>query len=546
MNKDTELFSKINAGTDEEGWRILFYYNLYRLGLTILLLGLASSILKQITTLEASVTLLVPICGIAVISLITFFNIKRRKPALYIQAHILFVFDIVFITMLTLSQHLLDSSTLILYVTTAAATAVLFHLKVSLAYTTFCAALIFYTDYLDFIDGAAVIENYYLTPLLVVGLFSVVVIVGTVANRSRTVQTVVEEQEKVLADLDQINQVVLDQLDLGVIFLDQKLNIILINQSAKNLIGEFINDRNRLVGELSEVLTVYLKIPKSKGFNFRINNKELGFSTLPLRNGYLVQIEDQTSIQKQIQQSKLASIGRMASAISHEIRNPLSAINHAAQLLMPQDADSSEDGELIQIIRTHSKRIDEIIESVLSRSRPGKAQRKTLQLRPWLKVFIDTFHETVSPGDVTLSTAGGDGQVLFDPTQLEQIITNLCQNSIKYAKPKDDKLKIRFYVGTVWDGTPYLDISDNGQGVKPEDIDMLFEPFHTSDSKSTGLGLFLVKEFCNFNGADIEYVKGTHRHGFRITFQQPGAEEEQTNNSKAEALQQTIEEPKHA
>jgi two-component system sensor histidine kinase PilS (NtrC family) len=448
--------------------------------------------------------------------------------------------------MLTLSQHLLDSSTLILYVTAAAATAVLFHLKVSLFYTSLIAAIIFYTDYWEIIDGTTIIENYYLTPLLVVGLYSVVVIVGTVANRSRTVQIVVEEQEKVLADLDQINQVVLDQLDLGVIFLDQKLNIILINQSASNMINEFINDRNRVVGELSEVLSVYLKIPKSKGFNFRVNNKELSFSTLPLRNGYLVQIEDQTSIKKQIQQSKLASIGRMASAISHEIRNPLSAINHAAQLLMPQNPENSEDAELIQIIRTHSKRIDEIIESVLSRSRPGKAQRKPLQLQPWLKVFINTFDETVSPGDVTLSTSGGDGNVMFDPTQLEQIITNLCQNSIKYAKPKDGKLKIRFYVGSVWDGTPYLDITDNGQGVKTEDIDMLFEPFHTSDSKSTGLGLFLVKEFCNFNGADIEYVKGAHHHGFRITFQQPGAENEQLPDPDNQLLQQTPQEPKPA
>lgn len=135
---------------------------------------------------------------------------------------------------------------------------------------------------------------------------------------------------------------------------------------------------------------------------------------------------------------------------------------------------------------------------------------------------------------------------MFDPTQLEQIITNLCQNSIKYAKPRDGKLKIRFYVGSVWDGTPYLDITDNGQGVKTEDIDMLFEPFHTSDSKSTGLGLFLVKEFCNFNGADIEYVKGAHRHGFRITFQQPGAENEQLPEPNDELLQQTPQEPKPA
>jgi len=515
------FFNSINASTDEEGWQILFYYNLYRLGLTVLLVALASPVIEQLSDNSSVKTLLIPIAGIALLSLATFINIRRRWPALYIQAHVLFLLDIVFISILTFSQHLLESSTLILYVTTAAATAVLFHLRVSLSYTLLCTILIFYGDYLEFLDGTAVLQDYYLTPLLVVGLFSVVVIVGTVANRSRTVHTVVQEQEKVLADLDQINQVVLEQLDLGVLFLDQKLNIQLINKSARNLMGEFISAQNRVIGELGEVISVYLKLPKNDDFSFRVANHELGFSILPLRNGFLVQIEDQTNLQKQIQQSKLASIGRMASAISHEIRNPLSAINHAAQLLTPIDPQSAEDTELIQIIRTHTKRIDEIIESVLQRSRPGKAQRKELILRPWLKVFIDTFHETVSPGDASLTTAGGDAKVMFDPTQLEQIITNLCQNSIKYAKPDDGELKIRFYVGSFWDGTPYLDVTDNGQGVDDQQVDQLFEPFHTSDSKSTGLGLFLVKEFCNYNGADIEYMRGTQRHGFRITFQQP-------------------------
>jgi len=266
---------------------------------------------------------------------------------------------------------------------------------------------------------------------------------------------------------------------------------------------------------------VYLKIPLSNGFIFRIKNKELAFSTIPLRNGYLVQIEDQTAIQRRIQQSKMASVGRMASAISHEIRNPLSAINHAAQLLTPADPGNTEDDELIQIIRTHAKRIDNIIESVLQRSRPGKAESKEVQLKPWLKIFIDTFRETVTPGDVELTLAGGDGKVMFDPTQLEQILTNLCQNSIKYANPLSGSLNIRIFVGAASDGSPLLDVTDNGQGVNPADVDQLFEPFHTTDSKSTGLGLFLVREFCNFNGAEIEYIRGSKRHGFRITFQQP-------------------------
>ena len=217
----------------------------------------------------------------------------------------------------------------------------------------------------------------------------------------------------------------------------------------------------------------------------------------------------------------MASVGRMASAISHEIRNPLSAINHAAQLLVPPDPTNSEDAELIQIIRTHAKRIDNIIESVLQRSRPGTAERKEIRLYDWLEIFMSTFRETVTPGDVTLRLTGDDATIVFDTTQLEQILTNLCQNAIKYAKPDSGHLEIDLILGNGWDSVPFLDVIDNGQGVDPDDVDQLFEPFHTTDSKSTGLGLFLVREFCNYNGAEIEYIRGKKRHGFRIIFQQP-------------------------
>ena len=512
------LIRDINPDSDEEGWQILFYYNIYRLGLTILLLALASPLIGTISLADNLYGLLVPTVGIAAISLVTFINLQRRWPPLVVQAHFLFLLDILFITMLTFSRQLLDSSTLILYVTTASATAVLFSQRVSLLYTLLCAFLIFYNDYVKFMEGSIVIREYYLTPLLVVGLFTVVAIVGRIAGRARSVQSVVAQQNRALEDLDRINQVILEQLDIGVMFLDNKLRIEQINRSARDQIGVFIDENKRIVGDLAEAMMDHIHAGTKEGFNFRIQNREFAFTLLPLSNGQLVQIEDRTQIQKQIQQSKLASIGRMASAISHEIRNPLNAISHAAQLLRPTDNAVDEDTELIQIIRTHSHRIDEIIKSVLERSRPGKPQRKELKLQAWLKVFMDTFRETIDPDQADLTAGGEDAAVLFDPTQLEQVITNLCQNSIKYAKPEGDRLKIHLQVGRAMDGTAILDVVDNGQGVDPEKEDQLFEPFHTSDSRSTGLGLFLVREFCRINGADIEYLRGKTRQGFRITF----------------------------
>ena len=518
LEKTLFRFSDFNTDSDEEGWQILFYYNIYRLGLTILLLALASPVIGTISLSGSFYGLLIPTIGIAVISLATFVNIQRRWPPLFLQAHFLFLLDILFITMLTFSRQLLDSSTLILYVTTASATAVLFSQRISLLYTLLCAFLIFYNDYAKFMEGTIVIRNYYLTPLLVVGLFSVVAIVGRIAGRARTVQTVVAQQERALEDLDRINQVILEQLDIGVLFVDNRLNVEQINKSARDMIGAFIQENGRISGELAEVMSEHIRGGTGDGFNFRVQNREFGFTLLPMSNGQLVQIEDRTQIQKQIQQSKLASIGRMASAISHEIRNPLNAISHAAQLLLPANDAVDEDAELIQIIRTHTHRIDQIIKSVLERSRPGKPQRKELKLQAWLKVFMDTFRETIDPDKVELSAGGEDPAILFDPTQLEQVITNLCQNSIKYAKPENEQLKIHLHVGRLQDGTAVLDVVDNGQGVDPAKVDQLFEPFHTSDSRSTGLGLFLVREFCRINGADIEYLRGRTRQGFRITF----------------------------
>ena len=126
VDLEKTLFRDINTDSDEEGWQILFYYNIYRLGLTILLLALASPLIGTISLADNLYGLLVPTVGIAAISLITFINIQRRWPPLFVQAHFLFLLDILFITMLTFSRQLLDSSTLILYVTTASATAVLF------------------------------------------------------------------------------------------------------------------------------------------------------------------------------------------------------------------------------------------------------------------------------------------------------------------------------------------------------------------------------------------------------------------------------------
>ncbi|MEM7561489.1 MAG: ATP-binding protein [Pseudomonadota bacterium] len=511
------LIKTTNAWSDDEGWELLFYYNLYRLGLALVLVALAVPISQALSSYESATLLVTPILGIIAVSILMFINIKRRNPQLHVQAHALFLLDIFFISILNLGALLPNANTIIFYLTTIAASAIIFKPRMALVYALMCFLLVLYHDYIYSDSWDFMFSNWPAVVVTGVGMLSIVISIGYIASRTRKAQDVVEQQELELADMDQFNQLIVDRLETGVLYFDDRLRIRLSNEQARKLIPDLI-DGNRLVGSLASELRKNRQLKRGEPVMFRFRDQTFELSTTPLRNGILLNIEDHTKLNRRIQQTKLASVGRMASAIAHEIRNPLNAISHAAQLLEPADKTCPEENELIEIIRKHAKRIDRIIESISERSRPGKAEQRSISMTQWLQNFIDIFKQTVVFDNTKLELKGTDIEVYFDPTQLEQILTNLCQNSIKYADTGDEPLHIVLHADTDKFGTPYLIVSDNGDGIEEDRAEQLFEPFYTSDSRSTGLGLFLVREFCEINGATIDYFRNDEQHGFRIAF----------------------------
>ena len=143
-------------------------------------------------------------------------------------------------------------------------------------------------------------------------------IVSRIAKQTRVVQNVLEQQELDIADLDEINQIIIDNLDVGILFLDNDMSIKLINESARELVGGYIKNA-RVRSKLAKLISIYMKIPNDKQFSFRRKDRVLRLNTIPMRSGVLVRIEDRTTLSRKIQQTKLASLGRFASAISHEI-----------------------------------------------------------------------------------------------------------------------------------------------------------------------------------------------------------------------------------
>jgi len=239
----------------------------------------------------------------------------------------------------------------------------------------------------------------------------------------------------------------------------------------------------------------------------------------------LIFLEDMSLIEEKAQQAKLAALGRLSASIAHEIRNPVGAMSHAGQLLAESDQLSPQDKRLTEIIRTNADRVSTIINNVLQLSRREATRPERLSLQEWLDDFRAEFCETMQWPESRLTvTAPVDAlEVRADPSQLHQIVWNLCDNAIRHGCAGSNTAVVEVRAGRMTTGArPFLEIGDRGPGVGAADIDRIFEPFFTSGQGGTGLGLFLARELAQTNGASLLYE---NRAGggslFRLVFADP-------------------------
>jgi len=235
----------------------------------------------------------------------------------------------------------------------------------------------------------------------------------------------------------------------------------------------------------------------------------------------LIFLEDTSKTTQQATQLKLASLGRLTASIAHEIRNPLGALSHAAQLLRESEEIGDADQRLVDIIEKNSGRMNNIIENILQISQRRPSQPERIQIVNFLQNFVDDFRVGRNPQpEIKVDIAVKDCAVLFDVGQLIQVLTNLCENGIRYSIRKVNRPLLELHAAEdKRTGRPFLDVIDYGEGINPEVAEKMFEPFFTTSSKGLGLGLYLARELCEANRAHLEYLPipsgGTC---FRITF----------------------------
>ena len=395
------------------------------------------------------------------------------------------------------------------------------------------SALIYLTFYLS-ISRPAAASQYVQAGALGGMCFAAALIIQALGRRLQQSETLARRHAADVADLQALNALILQRMRTGILVLDPRNRVLMANPSSLTLLGQESQLVTRPLDAhcpaLLERLQQWFENPalRPQPLQAFAEGPVLQPSFVPLRRkgerDILVFLEDVSQLVQQAQQLKLASLGRLTAGIAHEIRNPLGAISHAAQLLQEAEDLCAADRRLTQIILDHSRRMNLVVENVLQLSRRRQAEPQLLDLRYWLHRFVAELRQSLRDDPtIHVQSEPGSIQTRIDPQQLTQIVTNLVQNGLRYSTRKHGK-------GQVWlklfrDGPtqlPVVEIVDDGDGVALEQQANLFEPFFTTENKGTGLGLYISRELCESNRARLDYVS---REGsgacFRITFAHP-------------------------
>jgi len=357
----------------------------------------------------------------------------------------------------------------------------------------------------------------YTVAMNVFGLFAVALLGGTLANRLRSAGAQLEQASTEIADLQALNQHVIDSLQSGLATTDQALRILTFNRGAEVITG--LSARAVAGHPIAEVLQLSASEMasiqdglRSDGARRRhevrfqsIDNRgelEIGLTATYLetpggRAGLLFTFQDVTAIKKLERdsaiQQRLAAVGEMAAGIAHEIRNPLASMSGSIQILRQELPLSSEQEQLMDIVLRESERLNTTIRSFLAYARPQRFQIERFDVRRALNdttLLLRNSADVLDEHRISVDVPASELWYEADEGQIKQIVWNLATNGLR-AMPRGGRLHLAGAIEPSSEGV-VLTVSDEGIGIPPEELDGLFQPFHGTFAKGSGLGLAIV------------------------------------------------------
>ncbi|MEW5967321.1 MAG: HAMP domain-containing sensor histidine kinase [Pseudomonadota bacterium] len=500
-------------------WRSLDYFNLYRLTLALALVF--TGVLFDPSDLfspGSGTRFLTYAFAYLVVTALFVLGIRARWPNFQIQltAHILA--DIVFIILMMGTSAQLAGGLGLLLVISIASGGLVGSGRLSLLYAALASIALLLQNAFSLFAGNRSVDSFFLTGLLCAGYFTIGWLAHTLTHRALRSETLAREQAEELALLNRINALAIENSPDGLLAVRGDGVVRHATPRALALLGARLAVKpgiTRLDALSAELARRVPQVLPGASVDLDTGAARLRVRCIPLAtpdHSRVLVLEDQRQAEQAAQRLKLAALGRLTANIAHEIRNPLSAISHAAQLLCEDSRDPAQQ-KLTGIIVSNAQRLDRLVEEVLTLNRRDRLQPVDFDARALAALIEELRHTEEIPPDAVIVDMPDTLRFRFDPDHLRQILWNLLRNAWRYCRRQPGSLR---FEGRVAAEGVQLDLVDDGPGVAPEQLGRLFEPFATTEPQGTGLGLFLARELAESNHARLAHLPTPRGAGFRL------------------------------
>ena len=506
-------------------WRSLRYFNLYRLTLAsifVFLGGVFGSALSLGT--HNWKTFFVASLLYATAAAVSLVLLRLHWPRFTLQLAGQVIADIVGLTVLSYASGGIQSSIGLLLLVSLAAAGLISRGRITLFFAALASiATLLEHAYAVLFDEAEVAQ-FLQVGLLCMAYFAVAWLAHTLAKYAVDSQLLAQRRGRDLVSLSEANRLVMRDMQDGVLVVDGEGVIMQMNSRAEQLLRKVIGPESHM-SETFPILFGQYALWKQTGSASRDTLQlDVGLQArvrfVPIErnaeNGAVIFLEDMRRVRAEAQQIKLAALGRLTANIAHEVRNPLSAISYATELLQEEQGDA-RNRRLLQIVLDNTHRINQIVQDVMQLNRRDRAQPEVFGLAPFLRSFVEEFDLAERHAGVLVLAGMNTDEIAFDRGHLRQVLWNLCRNALRYGRKLPGSLVMK---GGAENGRVTLAVQDDGPGISVEHQGKLFEPFFTTAHDGTGLGLYIAKELCEANGARLEYDADAGQTGacFCITF----------------------------
>lgn len=502
------------SSTWEANWRSFQYFNLYRLVLAALFC-LAIFFPMEWTTqhkLLFSPLLIGLTGGYMLATFVGLLVATHWQHYFNRQLSVQIVVDIIVVSWLMSIAGGVSSGLSVLLLVSLAAASLVGRGRLVLFYAALATVAVLlvqtYGIFAQDVDQATIVQAGFISA----GFFATAILARLLGQRVMINEDLARRRGIALDNQIRISQRVVERMQDGVLIVNPSGSVIQFNPVARTLLGlhaEASLDLPAQVPTLWAALQLWLAGDSEASLVFcATDGRELRArfeQTSASGDELLIFLEDVGRIKDHAQQLKLASLGRLTASIAHEIRNPLSAIGHAGELLREERRSEMQE-RLLRILNDNVTRLDRIVQDILELGRQNRGEPELLPLNEFCAGFVEHFISAESLDDsVVILEAAPPVNICFDRSHLHQLLWNLVSNALRHSTRGEGAVRVLLAPGQ-GEGRVELHVVDDGPGVPEAVQEQIFEPFFTTHTQGTGLGLFIARELCATNGAQLELL----------------------------------------